>query len=91
MLEQDPYSRVACETLVKTNLCVVAGEITTQAKVDITSLIRKTIVDIGYGPGYVGFNGETCSILVALERQSVDIARGVDSSNSHEQGAGDQG
>ncbi|HOV32291.1 MAG TPA: methionine adenosyltransferase [Candidatus Hydrogenedens sp.] len=91
MLEQDPYSRVACETLVKTNLCVVSGEITTHAKVDITSLIRQTIVDIGYGPGYVGFNGETCSILVALERQSVDIARGVDASNSHEQGAGDQG
>ncbi len=91
MLEQDPHSRVACETLVKTNLCVVAGEITTHAKVDITSLIRQTIVDIGYGPGYVGFNGETCSILVALEKQSPDIARGVDASNSHEQGAGDQG
>lgn len=91
MLEQDPYSRVACETLVKTNLCVVAGEITSKAKVDFTSLIRQTILDIGYGPGYVGFNGETCSILVALEKQSPDIARGVDATEDHEQGAGDQG
>ncbi|MCX8064644.1 MAG: methionine adenosyltransferase [Candidatus Hydrogenedentes bacterium] len=91
MLEQDPYSRVACETLVKTNLCVVAGEITSKAKVDFTSLIRQTIIDIGYGPGYVGFNGETCSILVALEKQSPDIARGVDATEGHEQGAGDQG
>lgn len=91
MLEQDPHSRVACETLVKTNLCVVAGEITTRAKVDITSVVRQAILDIGYGPGYVGFNGETCSILVALEKQSVDIARGVDASSDREQGAGDQG
>lgn len=91
MLEQDPYSRVACETLVKTNLCVVAGEITSKAKVDFTSLIRQTIIDIGYGPGYVGFNGETVSILVALEKQSPDIARGVDATEEHEQGAGDQG
>lgn len=91
MLEQDPYSRVACETLVKTNLCVVAGEITSKAKVDFTSVIRQTIIDIGYGPGYVGFNGETCSILVAIEKQSPDIARGVDASEGHEQGAGDQG
>jgi len=91
MLEQDSNSRVACETLVKTNLCVVAGEITSHAQVDITSLVRQAIIDIGYGPGYVGFNGETCSILVALEKQSVDIARGVDASSDHEQGAGDQG
>ncbi len=91
MLEQDSHSRVACETLVKTNLCVVAGEITSHAKVDITSVVRQAILDIGYGPGYVGFNGETCSILVALEKQSVDIARGVDASSEREQGAGDQG
>jgi len=91
MLEQDPLSRVACETLLKTNLCVVAGEITSKAKVDITSVVRDTILDIGYHGGDSGFDGASCAVLVALEKQSPDIARGVDSSESHEQGAGDQG
>jgi S-adenosylmethionine synthetase len=91
MLEQDPTSRVACETLLKTNLCVVAGEITTKARVDISTVARETIYDIGYRGGDSGFDGRTCAVLVALEKQSPDIARGVDSDPSREQGAGDQG
>ena len=91
MLAQDPHSRVACETLIKTNLCVVAGEITSRAKVDLTSLVRETILDIGYHGGASGFDGANCAVLVALEKQSPDIAMGVNATDSHEQGAGDQG
>ncbi|HNT88822.1 MAG TPA: methionine adenosyltransferase, partial [Candidatus Hydrogenedentes bacterium] len=91
MLAQDLNSRVACETLVKTNLCVVAGEITSSARVDITALARETIMDIGYTGGASGFDGANCSVLVALEKQSPDIAMGVNATADHEQGAGDQG
>ncbi len=91
MLEQDPMSRVACETLVTTGLCVIAGEITTKAIVDIPTIARKTILDIGYRGGDSGFDGNQCAVMVTLDRQSPDLARGVDSSDDHEQGAGDQG
>ncbi|MBI2433075.1 MAG: methionine adenosyltransferase [Candidatus Hydrogenedentes bacterium] len=91
MLAQDPMSRVACETLVTTGLCVVAGEITTKAIVDIPLVARETILDIGYNGGHSGFDGKTCAVMVAIDKQSPDIAMGVDESDNHEQGAGDQG
>ncbi len=91
MLEQDPYSRVACETMVTTGLCLVAGEVTSKASVDIPTVARKALCDIGYKGGDSGFDGASCSVLVALDKQSADIAMGVDSSTDKEQGAGDQG
>jgi len=90
-LSQDKNSRVAVETLVKDNQVVLAGEITTGANIDYESVIRKTIIDIGYDKEDYGFNGYTCSIKNLLGKQSQDIAQGVDESDSHEQGAGDQG
>ena len=90
-LSQDKNSRVAVETLVKDNQVVLAGEITTGANIDYESVIRKTIIDIGYDKEDYGFNGYTCSINNLLGKQSQDIAQGVDESDSHEQGAGDQG
>ena len=91
MIAQDPASRVACETLVTTGMCVVAGEVTTKAQVDIRDIVRETIRDIGYTDAAIGFDFEHCAVLVALDRQSPDIAMGVDASDSKEQGAGDQG
>ena len=93
MLAQDRRSRVACETLVTTNLAVVAGEITTNAKVDILQLVRDTILDVGYDSNDVGMDGNLCHVNIALGKQSGDIAMGVDESadKSKEQGAGDQG
>ncbi|MBM3303029.1 MAG: methionine adenosyltransferase, partial [Deltaproteobacteria bacterium] len=93
MLEQDPRSRVACETLVTTGLALVAGEITTRAVVDIPSLVRKTIRDIGYTDASMGFDCETCAVIVTLDRQSPDISIGVTQGEGlyQEQGAGDQG
>jgi len=88
---QDPKSRVACETLCTTGQVVVAGEVTSQAYVDVQSIVRKTIREIGYTDSRIGFDADSCGILVALHSQSPDIARGVDESKSHEQGAGDQG
>jgi S-adenosylmethionine synthetase len=90
-LSQDKNSRVAVETLVKDNQVVLAGEITTSADIDYESVIRKTIIDIGYDNEDYGFNGNTCSINNLLGKQSQDIAQGVDESGSREQGAGDQG
>ena len=90
-LLQDKNSRVAVETLVKDNQVVLAGEITTGANIDYESVVRKTIIDIGYDKEDYGFNGYTCSINNLLGKQSQDIAQGVDESDSHEQGAGDQG
>jgi S-adenosylmethionine synthetase len=78
ILAQDPYARVACETLLTTGLCVVAGEITTSAVVDITAVARRTILDIGYDDGAKGFDGRNCAVLVSLDKQSPDIAGGVD-------------
>ena len=100
MLEQDPQSRVACETTCTTGQVLVMGEITTKATVDIASIVRKTVCDIGYDDDKKGFNGNTCAVLLALDRQSPDIAMGVDKSlelkNDEEDeynlnGAGDQG
>lgn len=91
MIEQDPQSRVACETLVTTGMCVVAGEVTCSGWVDVPAVARNVIKEIGYTGGDSGFDGESCAVLVSLDKQSPDIAMGVDSSGSHEQGAGDQG
>ena len=91
MLAQDPRSRVACETLVTTGLCLIAGEVTTKAQVNIMDVARKTIREIGYTDARMGFDAESCSVLVALHGQSPDIAMGVDSGENKEQGAGDQG
>lgn len=100
MIEQDPMSRVACETTCTTGQVLVMGEITSNAQVDIPSIVRKTVCDIGYDSDEKGFNGNTCAVLVALDKQSTDIAMGVDKSfelkNDEEDeynlnGAGDQG
>ena len=91
ILAQDKRARVACETLVKTGAAIVAGEVTTTAWVDIESLARKVINDIGYDNSSVGFDGHTCAIINMLGKQSPDIAAGVDRTSPEEQGAGDQG
>ena len=91
ILTQDKRARVACETLVKTGVAIVAGEITTSAWVDLEQLVRKVIVDIGYDSSEVGFDGATCGILNVIGKQSPDINQGVDRKNPEEQGAGDQG
>ncbi|MBJ40261.1 MAG: methionine adenosyltransferase [Gammaproteobacteria bacterium] len=91
ILTDDPDARVACETLVKTGLAMVAGEITTSTHIDIEAVCRETITRIGYDNADVGFDGNTCAILNALGKQSPDIAMGVDETSDHEQGAGDQG
>jgi S-adenosylmethionine synthetase len=91
LLEQDPRSRVACETLVKTGMVVLAGEITTNAWVDLEALVRKVVCEIGYDHGDIGFDGQSCAVLNAIGKQSSDIAMGVNESENHEQGAGDQG
>jgi S-adenosylmethionine synthetase len=102
ILEQDPMSRVACETLVTTGVAMIAGEITTQAYVDIPSVVRETINGIGYDRESFGFDGNTCGVMVSIDEQSVDIAQGVDDSEElrsgasaedelDKQGAGDQG
>ncbi|MDP6126311.1 MAG: S-adenosylmethionine synthetase N-terminal domain-containing protein, partial [Candidatus Latescibacteria bacterium] len=91
MLAQDSKSRVACETMVTTDLVVIAGEITTKAKVDLVGVARKTMVDIGYTDAATGIDGNTCKVLLALDKQSPDIAMGIDDSPDKEQGAGDQG
>ncbi len=93
MIEQDSGSRVACETLVTTGLVVVAGEITSSAVVDVQEVVRSTVRDIGYTSSDMGFDADTCSVLLALDKQSADIAQGVDEGQGlhKEQGAGDQG
>jgi len=91
MLAQDLDSRVACETLITTGLTVVAGEITSNATVDISSVVRSKIAEIGYTDSAMGYDAHTCGVLVAVDKQSPDIARGVDSGETKEQGAGDQG
>jgi S-adenosylmethionine synthetase len=91
ILAQDPEGRIACETLVKTGLVLVAGEITTKAWVDIEQIARQTITEIGYNHADLGFDGESCAVLTSIGKQSVDIAQGVDRYNEEDQGAGDQG
>ena len=93
LLEQDPNSRVACETMVTTGLCVLAGEITTNARVDYQDIARNTLKRIGYTSDAFGINGDTCAVMVSLDRQSPDISQGVTEGEGlhSEQGAGDQG
>ena len=91
ILKQDTNARVACETLIKTGMVVIAGEITTEAWVDLEGLVRKVVMDIGYNSSDVGFDGATCAVLNAIGKQSPDIAQGVDRAKPEEQGAGDQG
>ncbi|MBI3648175.1 MAG: methionine adenosyltransferase [Actinobacteria bacterium] len=101
MLAEDPNSRVACETLVTTGLVIVAGEITTESWVDIPSVVRRTITEIGYTDAKFGLDGDTCGVMTAIQEQSPDIARGVDDALEHREGhsgdrldtlgAGDQG
>jgi S-adenosylmethionine synthetase len=93
MLAQDPRSRVACETLTTTGLVMVAGEITSRAQVDVPSLVRSVVQDIGYTSSDMGFDAHTCAVTVALGKQSPDISQGVSENEGlhKEQGAGDQG
>ncbi|MCK5717719.1 MAG: methionine adenosyltransferase [Thiomargarita sp.] len=91
LLTQDANARVACETMLKTGMVIVAGEISTHAHIEVEKIVRDTVKKIGYNSSEVGFDWETCSVLSALGQQSADIAIGVDASDNHEQGAGDQG
>jgi S-adenosylmethionine synthetase len=91
IIAQDPRARVACETMVKTGVAIVAGEVTTSAWIDLEALTRKVIIDIGYNSSEVGFDGETCGVLNLIGKQSPDINQGVDRKNPEDQGAGDQG
>jgi S-adenosylmethionine synthetase len=91
ILEQDTSARVACETMVKTGMVVLAGEITTSAQIEYENIVRNTVNSIGYDNSDVGFDGHNCAVLNALGKQSVDIAQGVDRTSKEEQGAGDQG
>ncbi|OUT58178.1 S-adenosylmethionine synthase [Stieleria bergensis] len=93
LFEQDPNSRVACETMVTTGLAVIAGEISTQAKVNYSDVVRQTINEVGYTDDHMGICGDTCAVMVSLDTQSPDIAQGVDSDSDagKDVGAGDQG
>ncbi len=91
IIAEDPKARVACETMVKTGMVIVAGEITTSAWVDIEAIARNVIIDIGYDESDKGFDGATCAVLNAIGKQSADIAQGVDRESDEKQGAGDQG
>ncbi|MBI5416825.1 methionine adenosyltransferase [Candidatus Poribacteria bacterium] len=91
LLAQDPYARVACETLLTNGLVVIAGEITAKASIDYQEIARTAIRKIGYTRAKYGFDSDTCGVLVSVHQQSPDIAQGVDENNDHEQGAGDQG
>lgn len=78
LMEQDPFSRVACETCTNTGFVLVMGEITTKANIDIPAIVRKTVTEIGYDSSEKGFDGNTCAVMVSLDKQSADIAMGVD-------------
>lgn len=91
ILAQDPAARVACETLVNTGMVIISGEITTSAWVDMQQHVRETIKEIGYNSSDMGFDWESCAVLTSIDKQSADIAMGVDEYQDHEQGAGDQG
>ena len=91
IIDDDPSARVACETMVKTGMAIVAGEITTSAWVDIEAVVRNTVLNIGYNDSSMGFDGASCAVLNAIGKQSEDIAMGVDRDKDEEQGAGDQG
>ena len=91
VISKDEKARVACETLIKTGMVVLAGEISTTVDVDFEKICRKVLIDIGYNSENIGFDGATCTVINALGKQSPDIAIGVDETAEHEQGAGDQG
>ncbi len=91
ILRQDPRARVACEVMCKTGMVVIAGEITTDAKISYPEIARETVKEIGYTSSEMGFDYDTCAVIVAVDRQSPDIAMGVDRADELEQGAGDQG
>lgn len=91
LLTEDKAARVACETMIKTGMVLVAGEITTDAYVDVEKTVRQVVDEIGYNNSESGFDSNTCAVLNAIGQQSADIAMGVDHSDDHEQGAGDQG
>jgi len=91
ILKEDVRGRVACETLVKTGVVIVAGEVTTSAWIDVEALVRKTVLDIGYDSSEMGFDGASCGVLNIIGKQSPDIAQGVDRKDERKQGAGDQG
>lgn len=91
LIAQDKKSRVACETYVTTGLALVGGEITTSAYANIPEIVRNTVREIGYNDSAMGFDWETCAVLTSIDEQSPDISMGVTETNSHEQGAGDQG
>jgi S-adenosylmethionine synthetase len=91
ILKDDPNGRVAVETMVKTGMAIIAGEVTTSTYVDLEDVVRKVILDIGYDSSDVGFDGASCAVLNAIGKQSPDIAMGVDEGEDQEQGAGDQG
>ena len=91
IFEQDNKARVACETMVNTGMVVISGEITTEAWVDMQDVVRQTVKRIGYNHSDMGFDWESCAVITSIDKQSADIAMGVDESSEHEQGAGDQG
>ena len=91
IIAQDPYGRVACETMVMTGMAIIAGEITTSCYVSMPSIVRETIKEIGYNNSSMGFDWETCAVVTSIDEQSSDIKRGVDETGEREQGAGDQG
>ncbi|MFK4764046.1 methionine adenosyltransferase [Desulfobaculum sp. SPO524] len=91
LLEQDPNSRVACETMVTTGMAFIAGEITTKGYADLPQIVRNTIREIGYTSSDMGFDSETCAVISSIDKQSPDIAQGVDREDPENQGAGDQG
>ena len=91
ILTEDPAGRVACETMVTTGMVVLAGEITTDTYVDMADVARQTIKEIGYNSSEMGFDWESCAVMVSIDKQSPDIAMGVNEGGEHEQGAGDQG
>jgi len=91
IIAQDPRARVACETMVTTGMAIIAGEISTSCYVNIPTIVRETIKEIGYNDSAMGFDWETCAVLTSIDEQSPDITIGVEESKDHEQGAGDQG
>ena len=91
LLEKDKSSRVACETMIKTGMIIVAGEVTTEAHINVEDIVREVVKNIGYNDSRSGFDSNTCAVINAIGKQSPDIKMGVDESEDHEQGAGDQG
>lgn len=91
IIAQDPKARVACETMVTTGMAIIAGEISTTCYVHMPTIVRETIKEIGYNDSAMGFDWETCAVITSIDEQSPDIRRGVEETNRHEQGAGDQG